>query len=404
MRKLLNSKNKRATGILCLLLGCYIAFSQKEQSQIQNSTQQYQTKNSSYNSIQKRGIVVGSPDLDSARYLSDKNPLRAIEFINRAIEKSIRANDKSNEGQAYLILGNIQQKLNQHDLAIENYKKSINVFGLRSKKGSYLNPSNEQTLFSAYKQTAISYSELNEWEKAKVSIDNCFAYSVSSSEALSAKRVLAAIKLKQNQSQESLSLLNEILLQEKQQGNVTGEIETDIVLGEAYLQLRNDDKAVDYFTEAKAQAEKTGRAQLALKANDQLAKIFRKQKNVSKEIETRNSNIAINSNANNSQGIVKENIEIGNAYANTNQMLKAQEYYDKGLTQFSVQGTSSNIDKKLFLKSTDLDETANTYKLLAEEFLKQKNPEKALRYFEEYAKLQDSSKHVRQRELDEAIA
>lgn len=57
-----------------------------------------------------------------------------------------------------------------------------------------------------------------------------------------------------------------------------------------------------------------------------------------------------------------------------------------------------------FSVSNNLDETANTYKVLAEEYLKQKDSKKALIYFSKYAGLQDSIKHVRQRELNEALS
>lgn len=396
--------------LIAAVMLCFASFSQTNQSQnsqYQNYQNQSQVpqQNSMQNSIKKRSVSYSSPDLDSAKYLADKSPLRAIEFLNKVIERSIKINDKANEGSAYFILGNIQQKLGQHDLAIENYRKCINVYSYRSKSklGSFNNTS-EPNVFYANKQMAVSYIELNNPDKAEESINNCLDfYSVPVAEILSVKRLLATVKLKQNQPQEGISLLTDVLAQEKQQYNVIGEIETYLALGEIYLQQRNDEKAEAYFTDAKTLAEKSNQFKLALKANEQLARIFRKQKNVAKEIETRNSNISINASSNNKQAVVKENIEIGNAYLNTNQMDMAQTYYDKGLTEFTSQGATSGIDSKLFIKSTDLDETAKAYKLLAEQYLKQKNPEKALLYFDAYAKLQDSIKHVRQRELDEAI-
>lgn len=410
MNKRSHNNNTRFLAFLTCLVTGLVSFSQVNQSQ-NNQYQNYQNQsqvplqNSTQSYTKKRSVSAVSPDLDSAKYLADKSPLRAIEFLNKVIERSIKLNDKANEGSAYLILGNIQQKLEQHDLAIENYRKCINVYAYKSKSkyGSFNNTS-EPNVFSANKQMAISYLELNNPDKAEDNITNCLDFSLAPlSDLLSAKRLLALIKLKQGKVQESISVLTEVLTQEKQQNNITGEIETYLSLGELYLQQKNDEKAEDHFVQAKTLAEKSNQSKLAIRANDQLAKIFRKQKNVAKEIETRNSNIAINSSANNKQAVVKENIEIGNAYLNNNQMDVAQTYYDKGLTQFSSQGTGTDIDTRLFIKSADLDEAAKTYKLLAEQYLRQKNPEKALLYFDIYAKLQDSIKHVRQRELDEAI-
>ena len=372
-----------------------------------NSIDYSQQQNSSYqNSSKKRDYQAPKVSyLDSAKYLAEKNPLRAIDFINKAIEKSIKDNDKPNESLAYLILGNIQQKLQQHDLAVENYRKCINVFNVRSKVKSFsVSSSNEPSVFNAHKQMAVSFIELNEFDKALRSLESCYNFSgMPVSSILSAKRVEALIKLKQNQFSESISILSDVLAQEKQQLNSKGQIETNIALGTVYLLQNNDNKAEELFNAAKEMAVTAGQPKLEIEANDLLAKIFRKQKNVLKELETRNSNIAINANANNTQAIVKQNIEIGNAYLNANQMNVAQTYFDKGLNSFATQGAINDGNKKIVINSNDLDETANTYKFLAEEYLKQKNLDKALSYFNIYAGLQDSIKNVRQRELDEAI-
>jgi len=380
--------------------------SQNNSIQIQNNNQSQSNSLQSFSKKKSPGYGSGSYYLDSAQYYTEKNPIRAIEFINKAIEESIRLNDKNKESLAYLILGNIQQGLMQHDMAVENYKKSINVSVRRSNlKLSYSGTENELTLFNAYKQMAVSLIELNDLSTALARINSCLGYSsIPLADMLSAQRVLATVKLKQNQVQESISLLNEVLGKEKQINHSSGEIETDIALGEAYQLQKNEDKAIEYYTAAKLLADKTNQPKLALKANDLLAKLFRKQKNVSKEIEARNSNILINSNANNSQAVVKENIEIGNAFLNNDQMAMAQTYYDKGLTQFANQSLSTNNSSGSVIKSNDLDETANTYKLLAQQFLKQNDPVKSLDYFNKYALLQDSIKHVRQRELDQAIS
>ncbi len=407
-----NAKNT----ILCIVfvylsVGMHAQFnisqSQDNSIQLQNRTNQSQSNSiQSFSKSRNFSYNNRSPYLDSAQYYAEKNPLKAIEFINKAIEESIRLNDKTNESQAYLILGNIQQNLQQHDMAVENYQKSINVYNRKSKtKSTYVNPESENTLFQANKQMAVSLIELNKLDQALVRINNCFEFlSIPLVDVLSAQRVLASIKLKQNQAQESISLLNEILVKEKQIFHPIGEIETDIALGEVYQQQKNEDKAVEYYTAAKTLADRANQPKLTLRTNDLLAKVFRKQKNVSKELEARNSNIFINSNANNTQAVVKENIEIGNAFMNNNQMDIAQTYYDKGLTQFSNPLISKDNNPAFVVKSNDLDETANTYKLLAEQFLRQKDPVRSLDYFKKYALLQDSIKHVRQRELDEAIS
>lgn len=382
-----------------------------------NSSQQNEMQQSNSNVFKKRSeFGYTSRYLDSAGYYSEKVPLKAIDYINKAIAESINEHDKAKESSAYLILGNIQQNLQQHELAIENYLKCMTISQVKSKaKGSWSPPVSQETLFQANKRLAMSYMELGDLDKAETRINYSLGYvSVDPSELLAAKRILATIRLKQGRTPESISILYDILSEEKQNENAKGEAETYIALGDIYLEQKSDDKAIDCYTKAKTIAERTSLSALSLKANDQLAKIFRKQKNLVKELEARNSNISINTSNNNTQAVMKENIEIGNAYLSANNINVAQTFFDKGLNyttaatqqQAWTDGSYTTVTKEqlLFPKSNDLDETANTYKLLAEEYLKQRNPARALVYFDKYAALQDSIKHVRQRELNEALS
>ena len=68
-----------------------------------------QKKYSSFTSKSFSDVDSASYYLDSAKYLSDKKPLLAINYINKAIELSIKNNNQANEASAYVILGNIQQ-------------------------------------------------------------------------------------------------------------------------------------------------------------------------------------------------------------------------------------------------------------------------------------------------------
>ncbi|MFL5752223.1 MAG: histidine kinase, partial [Bacteroidia bacterium] len=155
-------------------------------------------------------------------------------------------------------------------------------------------------------------------------------------------------------------------------------------------------------------SEKTKQTALNLQANEQLATVYRKQKNPEKEVEARNSTIAINNSTNNYQANTSQNIEIGNAYLNDNQVEKAADFYDLGARQIGSTTISKETyepqARNLFAVSNDLDETANAYKLLAKEYVKRKEFDKAAVFFEKYAHIQDSVKKIRKKELEEAIA
>ncbi|MCE3227731.1 MAG: hypothetical protein K0S32_2282 [Bacteroidetes bacterium] len=393
---------------------------------ITTSTSDGDAVNESYSRYKTKQVDPVAIYFDSAQYLSDKFPLRAIDHINKAIELSISLNDYSKEGSAYLILGNIQQKLLQHELAVENYKKCINTLTtITSRKFSSRTSTqilNGSISFSAYKQMAKSLSELNKNDEALVYLNKCFEnvfLYVTAKEKSDAKRLLAEIKLKQGKTQESLAIYNEVLSEEKSIKNPEGEIKTLLGIGNVYKTEKNNDKAIEFYSQAKTFSETSRNSTLILQANELLAIIFREQKNVTKEVELRTNNITLNASSNvlatDANYQMKQNIEIGNAYANTNQNTQAIEYYEKSLNSNGI--TSYNWSPGCYLVPQTwmgaaaytvsliqtFEESAKASKYLAEQYLKQGNFPKAMEYFKTYSNMEDSLKQVHKRELNNAL-
>lgn len=380
--------------------------------------QQIQQNSSSYksNSYQQQKYIQRSLldiYLDSARYYSGKEPLKAVEYINKAIEESIKTNNSEKEAQAFLILGDIQQNLGQADLAIENYKKCLSALAEnRKKKLSTNSPEKSGLRFQASKKMATAYVSLNDLKQAgqwiSTAIDN-YGYAVNDKEVLDAKRVLAEIALKKENVKEAKEVLNAVLAEEQKNKNSAGEVSTLLLLGKAAQQEGNENQAIVFYTQAKDISQKYMLPELTLKANGALAGVYRSQKKVDKEIQARNANIQINNSLNNSTANSIENIEIGNAYLNANQTQQAETYFNKGnqqITSKEIQLNSTKIppQKELFSISAGLEKNADAYKTLAEKYRKEGDYEKAMLYFRSYAELQDSVKAVRERELTEALA
>ncbi|MBS1636110.1 MAG: histidine kinase [Bacteroidetes bacterium] len=356
--------------------------------------------------------------LDSAQYLSGKAPFRAIDQVNKAIGLCLKENDNSNEALAYLILGNIQQQLKQDELAIENFKKCINTVAFSSravqkKSKTIQRPAGGSggiTLFKAYRQMAVSQLATGAVSDANASIQVCFEDSrfgdIALRERLEAKRVLASIEFAQGKTQDGFNLLNEVLMLEKSSKNGEGETATLLAIGDYYGKQNDDQKAVNYYYQAQALANANNYKELLLTTNEKLAAVFRKQKEVNKEVELRNSNIAINTSENNTQGILQQNTQIGNAYLATNQLDKAAEYYDKniGTTNMSFSSlAATDQSADLFEKSKLLEDNAKAYRTLAEDYFRNGQTAKGLGYLQKYATLEDSVQAVRTRELNDAI-
>jgi hypothetical protein len=366
--------------------------------------------------------------IDSAKRVARKYPLKAVSVINKAIEWSIRSNDPVHESQAFLVLGEIQLNLEQYQLAADNFSKSIRALSnskvestekKREKYSTYKDRNTSQQtelLFEARKQWAVSLMKLKRFDEANQQINHCFGSEFSSISKIrkhEAYRILAQIKSNQGNFKQAYSILNELLVQERADKNVKAEAETLLALGDLYQREGNEDKANDYYTQARNLALRTKDTDLSIRANNALATHFRVQGNVTQEVEARNSNISLNQKSNNFQAIQKENLEIGKAYLKSKDIDLAEDYLKKsseignavssGSTVLSDDALPPKQPTQFFSKSLELQEGANAYKQLAEGFLEKNELSKARQYFKLYSKMQDSVGEIRSRELKEAI-
>lgn len=413
LNKIITFKSTFISSLILWMLCLNVVYAQKYSS---SKLKRYQT------------IDSASIYLDSAKYLSDKSPFLAIKYLNRVIELSIKDNDKKNETAAYIILGNIQQQLEQHSLAISNFKKAIGYsqdkkksaafekqeekFSLSQKKVLSTEILPDKNIFTAYKQIAVSYIALKEFDEADNAINNCIYTNYSGvmpSDKMDAKRLQALIKHKQQKNSESLKILEEVYKEDINNGNLYGQVVTNIAIGKVYEEIKNETSAINYYLKAKNLAEKNNFNKLLIEANDLLAKIYRSQKNVDKEVEIRSNTIKLISKSNNTAGVQQENFEIGNAFYNNKEIEKAEPYYEKAiqevanaLDELDVQKTETK-SKQAIVKSKDLENNSKTYKMLTVEYLKRKEFKKAHDYFKLYVALQDSITNTRKKEFDEAI-
>ena len=375
------------------------------------ATAQRNSSNNVYKSYQQPFIDSVSIYLDSARSLSDRSPAKAIEIVNRAIELSIRNKDRAHEATAFLILGNLQQQLEQHDLAIANFQKSINGSRGKSVGKKELKASSSSAnpdLFEAYKQLAVSLLAVSRMKEAESSINNCLGSefkAISESKKREAKRILADIMLKQGQQKAAISILEDVLEEEKKSGNEKGEIESQLAIGRANQQSGNEAAANKYYTAAKKSSDKIKDNDLSIQSNNSLANLYRAQGYTEKEVQARNDNISIKSLSNDKDAVSQEKREIANAYLNSNNVNSvelAEQYLQKG-NEMEEADVREAAPQQLFSRSNNLELDADAFKRLAEGYLKKNDLKKASVYFEEYAKLQDSIREVRKNEFAAAI-
>jgi hypothetical protein len=349
--------------------------------------------------------------LESASILKGSQPLKAISSIHRAIEISLLQNNNAQASNAYLMLGDIQMQLNQPGLAIENYKRCLQS-NQRSDYSNY-NGSNDaasiQLMFRANRQLALAHEQLNQFSQAKEYIDtnkkNYQSYA-STTDWREHVRIEARIMGGLGKYDEAVSLLNKQLESESDPNSQKDRVMTLITLGKLYRLQGNSGKSNEILIEAKKIADLRGFNELSITTNNDLAFNYQQQGDFTQEVQSRNSNIELNQKSNNQQAISNDNLAIGNAYFNSENIDQAEGYYQKSLDGvFHDENKTQTGDafEPIPYRSSQLQVGADALKSLAKVYLKKNDLQKALNYYQQYEKLQDSIQIIRTNELNDAI-
>ncbi len=395
-----------------LVLAVLVTAKNFAQNSISNTSSMQQTNSSNIQSqeflfVNKAGNDRIDQYLDSAEIFSKKNPLLAIEYINKAIEQSLIKNDKNKQAKAYAVLGDIQQNMNQNDLAAQNYNNSINIYNKINQVQSS-NKNNKTNLNLIYKRLATCYLNLKNYSDAITAINKSIQLTTLESELCDGKRVLADIYLQQNKVSEAQDILNTVLLSEQKSKNVEGEAKTYFILGKLSEKEGNETLAISNYEKAKELAEKNKLNGILIQINDALAALYRKKNDIANEILVRNSSVTLNNTNMDNLNNAVQKMEIGNAYLNNNQIQMAENFFtwsatDANVCSGTITAIGNTVNAGTYTWSVVLEGNAESYKKLAFEYLKLGDKNKAKQYFTKYANLQDSIKNVKQREIDEAI-
>jgi len=368
----------------------------------------------------------GSVYIDSAKAMSLNSPLKAIEVINKAIEWSIRKNEPFNESEAYLILGTIQQNRGQHDLAISQFRKSIQALDrLEHPKNKYSDTKRsnfktsiilQEIRFTNYLYSAQSHINLNNLIKADEFVKLCLSGAFNNlpiEQINEAKRAEAQILILKGQTNQAIQKLNSLIESEKLNKNKAGEIETLLQLGFVYKQIGNLNQSKESYNIAKRLAEQYRLSNLAQKANEQLAILYQNEGNYDDEINARNNSLNLNYQISSTNTLRKDNFEEQRNLSSDKQqdrVLESSKLQSSG-NDAQIAEFKSNPKQELNTEIINpkqegliLQENAKNLKRLAEVYTQKNDVNKAVDYYIQYAKLQDSIIAAKTNELASIIA
>ncbi len=282
-------------------------------------------RSQNYNSISKRNIRLDrSVDqlLEEASELMGNNNSVALDKVQEALAISITDEDKFQEAQCYMLLGSINQNIEEWDLSVNSYQSALLIL-----ESFY--PESLQYI-EALSGMSNSYEQLERYSEA-ISVLDKKLNAVDLSEDKAATYLdLADNHLKAGNyedTENSLDYADEIISRESLQ---ILQIRSQAIRAKLLAQQDNVDEAVDFYQQSQSfnialdsiGVQNTLNEVSLEETKEELINAYNRQNRVDEEIQLRNQSIADNSSRGRSKEVSKEKvalsktlIDIGNTSA-----------------------------------------------------------------------------------------
>jgi len=330
---------------------------------------------SKYSRTQSLGI---SELLDSAENYSNKDAVKAYNYIETALELIIQKGDKENEIRAYTILGDINYFSEQYDLSTENYIKAISLAEKISKN---------QLSYNSRKNLGVAFKANNDFDKA-IFYFNSFlthtAKNLSNNDIVFTKLHLAeTYELKGEQSLAEQTY-KEALSIEQSRSNREGIIFIQDRLANINLQQNNAEGAMQLYAASEKLAEDASDKKSLSNTLRSKSKALKSQNKPEEELDARKQSLEVNKELNDVEAQNEDLLEIGKIYVEQKQEDKAIPVLQQSIG-FSEQ--TQNISQK----KEALYTLSKAYE--------RSDVNKALSTYKEYLTINDSINRTREREL-----
>lgn len=214
----------------------------------QNEVQKSSKKKESYNSVKSRANTSDIQRLlRDAEKIKNKDPRAALEYVQEALAMSIAEEDLFNEGKSYLLLGEINENIQEWKLALDNY-------------------------FNAYQKLSQAENTADRKKISKVISDD------ESSELKKALNGLGRTALKLGQFDDALTHYRELLTKDL---SPIEEGECQLNISEVYYGMKSYDEALKAVNSIRYNS-KSGNSSLEVRIKNQQAKIYAQQNQLDK--------------------------------------------------------------------------------------------------------------------------
>ncbi|WP_060523370.1 histidine kinase [Nonlabens sp. MIC269] len=341
-----------------------------------------------------------SQAIDSTQIYFNKDPKKTADFLIAALSNNPKSLSKQQQAAAYEKLGDLYFNNKQYDLAIDNFKASINFIANKSvslKRASALRENGN------YQESIKAFIELGPFKNKDDEIKRL--------------KGLADAYAATNDQQQAIAVYQKALLLSEEVGNLNEVTSLNTKIGNNLDRAGQTEKAEGYFNKAISNSTVEGRSNTIV-TQSQTADFYNANQQYDKEIALRKKNIQLfeeeakekdsitpdreafsdSSILSNKTAVItpeapkltlqKEQLKIATALKEQNKIDDAIDYYLKSLKEAE--------------KNEDLDVLKDASKELSKLYRIKGNSSKALTYSEKYIEAVDQLYLEKENQLEEA--
>jgi two-component system LytT family sensor kinase len=314
--------------------------------------------------------------LDSALYYKSISIEKSIQFITESIKKSTSVKQNA---EAFELLGDVYTEWKQFDLAITNYKISLN----------------NKEVIDVQLKLASAYSNNNSTENALKIYNQLTEVNLNNYQSIVVNEGIADVYFKTSKIKEALNLYKQGLKRAEEfkiQEKIT---DLNSKIGDVYAKMGAKDVAKSYYNKSLGLAGQQNETR-EIEEKEKVANFENTTQDYTKEIEIRKSVVETVENKKKSFYLPnesaltpqKQNYKIGNAYYLQKNYTEAVPYLEKSIQQ--ADETEDLIVKK------------DATKKLSEVYSASKNYNKALETYKDYTSLVEELYRKKEQEISQA--
>jgi tetratricopeptide (TPR) repeat protein len=250
--------------------------------------------------------------LRDAESTKKDNPTQALSFVQEALGMSLSQGDVVNEARCYLLIGEINEQINEWTLALENYTKAYQLLAVRYASSTEYG----RTL----RGLGNTYLKLANYDQALNYYNQTLALRLSATEKAERQLDISEVHFQKGDYAQALAQVEEIKINQK--------VGDDVLLGKIqnqkakiYARTNNVDQANTLYKSSQQNIRSAGNAapakeEEALKnTKEEISEVLREQKRYDEDISLRNQSIDFNLESKNLGEASKDKIELSKSLA-----------------------------------------------------------------------------------------